>query len=335
MSYRVASTLLLFLAVLSLAGCDKATPVAPDGTVLIVSASPSQISLTGTSTVTVVGRRPDGNPLNPGTEIRLSVDKGTIDPIVTADGNGTAKATFRADGRPGVATITAAAGAGMVTAKTEIQVGQSDATKPTLLISANPTIIPIQGSSNITIIARNADGSAAANQDVLVTTTLGSLGNGQRSSITVTTGNDGRAGTTLHAGNQSGTARLSAILGSSAEVTQEIEIRDVTLVLQVTPASIQRPANDTDQVRITLTARVTGFDRSPVAGIAVTFQTTRGTITPVGTVSTNSDGVATAMVVIRRSDLNADDTSFQVTASIPSGSGDPISQTATITVTSQ
>src|SRR4051794_1722324 len=103
MTYRVASTLLLSLAVLALVGCDKATPVAPDGTVLIVSANPSKVSLNGTSTITVVGRRPDGNPLNPGTEIRLSVDKGTIDSIVTADSGGRATAIYRADGRSGAA----------------------------------------------------------------------------------------------------------------------------------------------------------------------------------------------------------------------------------------
>ena len=99
MTYRVASILLLSLAVFTLMGCDKATPVAPDGTVLIVSANPSKVSLNGTSTITVIGRRPDGNPLNPGTEIRLSVDRGTIDSIVAVDSNGRATATYRADGR--------------------------------------------------------------------------------------------------------------------------------------------------------------------------------------------------------------------------------------------
>jgi len=120
MTYRIVAPLLFILAALSLVGCDKATPVAPDGTALVVSANPSQISLTGTSTITVVGRRPDGNPLNPGTEIRLSSDIGTIDSIVAVDSTGTAKATFHADGRSGPAKITAATGTGTVMANTTV-----------------------------------------------------------------------------------------------------------------------------------------------------------------------------------------------------------------------
>src|SRR5215210_2642976 len=90
-------------------GCDKATPVAPTGSILSLSANPTKIGLNGTSTITVVGRKPDGNPLNPGTEIRLSTDLGTISPsVVQVDSGGRATATLRGDGRPGPAKITAA-----------------------------------------------------------------------------------------------------------------------------------------------------------------------------------------------------------------------------------
>ncbi|HEV2845026.1 MAG TPA: hypothetical protein VG477_09290, partial [Thermoanaerobaculia bacterium] len=75
-------------------GCDKASPVAPSGSILTISANPSQVGLNGRSTITVVGRKPDGNPLNPGTEIRLSSERGTIDSIVTTDDQGRATATF-------------------------------------------------------------------------------------------------------------------------------------------------------------------------------------------------------------------------------------------------
>src|SRR5436305_2633419 len=173
MTYRIVAPLLFILAALTLVGCDKATPVAPDGTALVVSANPSQISLTGTSTITVVGRRPDGNPLNPGTEIRLSSDIGTIDSLVAVDRTGTATATFHADGRPGPAKITAATGTGTVMATTSIQVGQATGSKPTVLVSVSPNNVPVNGTATVTVIARNADGStAAAGQPVILTTTL-------------------------------------------------------------------------------------------------------------------------------------------------------------------
>jgi hypothetical protein len=109
MNYRAVALLLCLVSLLPVAGCDKATPVAPSGTILTITANPSQISLTGKSTITVIGRKPDGQPLNPGTEVRLSVDKGTINPaVVEVDSSGSGTATFRGDGRPGVAKVTAA-----------------------------------------------------------------------------------------------------------------------------------------------------------------------------------------------------------------------------------
>src|SRR5687768_5394677 len=62
MQLKSATASLLAAALLTIAACDKATPVAPAGTILSVSANPSRIGLNGTSTVTVFGRKPDGNP---------------------------------------------------------------------------------------------------------------------------------------------------------------------------------------------------------------------------------------------------------------------------------
>jgi hypothetical protein len=357
MNHRAAPILLSILAVfcvvsiVTVVGCDKGTPVAPSGSILAISASPTQISLNGSSTITVIGRKPDGQPLNPGTEIRLSATNGTVPAIVLTDRSGDATATFQSNGIPGTATITAAtgtgsgsgstttdgtsSGSGSLSASVTIQVGIPSGSKPTLLLSVNPSIIPVtQGVASVTVIARNSDGSPAASQRVLVTTNLGGFGASVTPSVNITTGSDGRAITQLHAGSQSGMATISAVSGSSDAVTATIDIRDVTLAFQASPASIGRPVDDSDQNRatITLTASVTDFDRKPVNDIFVTFQTTRGTLSVTGPVKT-VNGVATVTVTIRKSDLATTDTSFQVSASIPSGSGDTISQTATITVT--
>ena len=107
----VPFALALFASALVSLSCDKATPVAPDGTTISVTANPSRISLRGAATVTVVGRKPTGQPLDPGTEIRLSTDRGSIPAIATTDATGTAAATFQGDGRSGSATITASVGA--------------------------------------------------------------------------------------------------------------------------------------------------------------------------------------------------------------------------------
>ncbi len=329
MNYRAVACLLLAVSLLPAAGCDKATPVAPTGTILTASANPSQVALNGRSTVTIVGRKPDGNPLNPGTEIRLTVDRGTIDSIITTDSSGTASAVFHADGRAGTAKIMATTGGGDAKAEADVQVGQSTDQKPTVLLTVNPNTIPINGTATVTVIGRNSDGSPAAGQRAIVTSNLGTLRN-----TNITLDASGTGSTTLTAGAQSGMATVTVVLGASDPVMAMVTIRDRTLVLQASPASIRRPATDTDpDATVTLTARVTDFQGNPVSGVAVTFQTQRGTLVPSGTVTTDSAGTAITVVHIRRADLNATDSSFQVTASIPSGNGDPISQTVTITVT--
>ena len=323
-----AVVLLALLCLLAPAlGCDKASPVAPAGSILTISANPSKIGLTGSSTITVVGRKPDGNPLNPGTEIRLSTDRGTVSPsIVEVDSGGRATATLRGGGVPGAAKITAATAD--ATVETTVQIGESAETKPTVLLSVNPSVIPTTGFSDITVIARNSDGSPAADQRVILTANLGELTNPNPR-----TGADGRATSRLNAEGQSGTATITAVLGSSDAATATVDIRGLNLVLQANPASIQRPAQgSTATVSITLTATVTDFEGDPVENVIVTFQTERGQINPTGNVRTSAQGIATATVVVSRQDLE-DITNFRVSASIPSGSGEPITQTATITVT--
>src|SRR5438045_3121495 len=145
--------LIAVLAVLSVLACGKASPVAPSGTTLSISANPSAIGLNGTSTITVIGRQPNGNPLNPGTEIIFSADKGSIDSIAKIQSNGVATATFRADGRSGTVRISAATGGsagggtsgggGATSASVDLQVGLSSGDKPTVIVSVSPSNVAV------------------------------------------------------------------------------------------------------------------------------------------------------------------------------------------------
>jgi hypothetical protein len=174
MIYRVAAALLLLVSLLPAVGCDKATPVAPNGSILTISANPSKIGPTGSSTITVVGRKPDGQPLNPGTEIRLSVDKGTIDPaIVAVDSHGEGTAIFRADGRSGTAKVTAMVGGGMTMVSTDVEIGL---VAKTIVLQPTPTSVTINGGTiNLLAIVRDETGQPLANQGVNFTTDVGRL----------------------------------------------------------------------------------------------------------------------------------------------------------------
>lgn len=320
---QAVGLLVLLCLILPSLGCDKATPVAPGGTTLTISANPTKIGLNGSSTITIVGRKPDGNPLNPGTEIRLSTDRGTIDPVVSVDGSGRAMATLRADGRSGTAKVTAAAADASV--ETNIQIGESDETKPVLLVSANPSTVPVEGEADITVIARNSDGSpVASGQTVILTTTLGRITPNRP-----TTRSDGTATATLDAGSEAGNATITAILGSSDAATTTVTIREgaTDISVQANPRTIPRSGGD-----VTLTAFVTNSQGLPLQGAPVTFEASAGELEVTGVVFTDTSGVAENVLTLDQDDLPAGVNQITVTVTTPAGDGTLIEDTTTINV---
>ena len=338
LKFRTPLLALSALVLLAAAGCDKASPVAPQGSFLTISASPTKVGLTGSSTITVEGRKPTGGALNDGTEVRFTADKGTVTPAVAEFQDGRATATFRADGRSGIAKVSAITGtsggggggtsgapsSGSTSVTIDIQVGETPETKPVVLVSASPNNIPVQGTSQITIIARNSDGSpVAAGLQVILTTTLGSL-----SPSRPTTRADGTATSTLSAGKQAGTATITAIVGASDPATTDVTIRDAptAISVQANPATVPAGGGST-----TLTAFVANAQGQPVQGAPVTFESQRGTLETTGVVFTNTSGVATNTLTLTTQQL-AGVTSFTVTARTPSGTGTLLDDTTTVRV---
>ena len=103
-------SLLVLAGVAGVLGCSEGTPVARTGTILRVSAFPTQIGKLGRSTITVNAYRSTGNPVNPGTEVRLSSTLGSIDPVAYTSENGQATAVLQGTGRVGTATVSAFSG---------------------------------------------------------------------------------------------------------------------------------------------------------------------------------------------------------------------------------
>ena len=305
-------------------GCDNASPVAPAGSVLTLSANPSRIGLNGSSTITVVGRKPDGNPLNPGTEVRLSTDLGTLSPsVVEVDSGGRGTATLRADGRSGPAKVTAATAD--ATVETTVQIGESAETKPVVLVSVNPNTVPVEGTATVTIIARNSDGSPVpAGQTVVLTTTLGTLTPGRP-----TTRSDGTATSTLDAGSQAGTATITAILGASDAATTSVTIRDAAtdISIQANPRSVPRSGGT-----VTLTAFVTNSQGQPLQGAPVTFEASRGELEVTGVVFTDTSGVAENTLTLDQEDMPVGVNEVTVEAGTPSGDGTLITDETTIDI---
>lgn len=162
----------LVLAVAGLAACDKASPVAPAGTVLSVTANPTQIGANGTSQVRVVALRSNGTPVNPGTQIRMSTTLGTIDPLVEVGDGGVAVGTLQGDGRIGLATVTASVGA-ETTATVEVAVGRSAAN---ITLQASPTQVPEEGGTiDLLAVVRDDTGQPLADAAVNFQSEVGTL----------------------------------------------------------------------------------------------------------------------------------------------------------------
>ncbi len=173
------SLALACLAVLGLlaAGCDEGTPVGPEGMILQISASPTRISGTGTSNITLQALRSNGNPVNPGTEIRLSSTIGTIDPVVYTDADGVARGVLRGDGRSGIATVSAYSGANEAVT-TEVEVGARAAA---ISLNADPNNLPQEGGVvELIALVRDDAGQPLAGATVNFRTEAGSLRSGGR-----------------------------------------------------------------------------------------------------------------------------------------------------------
>ena len=327
-----AVVLLALLCLLAPAlGCDKASPVAPVGSILTISANPSKIGLTGSSTITVVGRKPDGNALNPGTEIRLSSDLGTLSPsIVQVDSGGRATATLRGGGVPGPAKVTAATAD--ATVETTIQIGETDTTKPSLLLSVSPNSIETEATAIITIIARNSDGSpAAAGQRIILTSSLGSI-----SPSRVETRNDGTATATFTAGTLAGSAEITAVMGASDPATTTVTIRDIAtdISLSANPASVPQTGTPADDP-IEITAVVINAQQQVLQNVLVTFSSPLGELSAT-TAFTDSAGKATVTLEITEAQIDAfSPTNFSVTARTPGAGGDFLTETVLIDIQGQ
>jgi hypothetical protein len=311
-------------------GCDSASnPIAPNNSVLSVVASPTKISLRGeSSTITVTGFRPDGNPLSEGTLVILSTDLGTLSATsLRINATGVAIATLAGDGREGAASVTASlattSGEGATTGSATVQIAEE---KPQLEISANPSTIPVLSNSTITVLARDDDGFfLGAGERIILTSDLGSVPS------EVETDSNGRATFRFRAGEEGGMGRVTAFLNNSDEATVDITIRQAVggLTLQANPLSIQR---DDNGVTITLQAFVVNAQGNPQPNVNVTFEAGRGTLGAV-TDLTDNNGIANSTLVVRRSDV-ADipaNGSFAVTATAIS-EGETFPDTEVITV---
>src|SRR5262245_1770318 len=170
---RKALPLLLVMSVaLGLWSCDSAGPVAPEGSVLTISANPDRISSGGSSQITVTARKSNGFPVNPGTTVFLSTTRGLLPASGITDDSGVVRATLQGNGEAGKATVKANAGAAEE-AMIEVQIGIAAGS---IGLQASPTSITSGGGRiDLVAVVRDEQGAPLIGAGVNFTTQLGTL----------------------------------------------------------------------------------------------------------------------------------------------------------------
>jgi hypothetical protein len=224
---------LLLLAALGVWGCDKASPVAPEGSVLTISASPNRIASNGTAQITVTARKSNGFPVNPGTTVFLSTTRGSIPESGRTDDNGVVHATLSGNGESGKATVKANAGAAEE-AMIDVQIGIFAAS---LTLQASPSSIPTSGAViDLVALVRDDAGQPLPGAVVNFTTQLGTL---QSNGGLVTADANGEASDVLRV-RSSDVATTSA---TTFEVGVESAGADGKLITRTRTITIQRTSS--------------------------------------------------------------------------------------------
>lgn len=295
--------------VVALPACDRPTPVAPEGSMLTISATPTRIEIDGTSMITVIARRSDGTPVNQGTVINLSSTLGTIPANANTDDAGVARAQLQGDGqRVGTAMVTASSGASgevMVEVQVGSVAGQID-------LEANPNQISrdaAQTEISLLAVVQDTFGTLLPNVGVTFSTEAGNLDSGGAALFTDSNGQVVETLTVLRsdiADNSEGfftvTARATGEGGTPIDGTAEINITGgpASIFFQATPTSVSQQTGGT--VQLLVGVRDASGDALP--GANANFLTELGSLASGGAVlQTGADGTVRDTLTVSAADL--------------------------------
>ena len=195
-----------------------------------------------------------------------------------------------------------------------------------LTISANPArIVETDGTSEITVIARQADGSAVnVGTEINLSTDLGRI-----DPTLALTDDRGIARATLFGDGRVGEANIEASSGASALATLIVQIgsQPVGLSLDANPDRIPKEGGTVD-----LLATVSDDLNNAIEGARVTFSSGAGTLGAL-IAETDSDGIAETTLTLTAFDVGGvTDGLFTVAAETVGDAGDVITDEVDISV---
>ena len=265
-SRRRLATLVVAPAVLFLieTACNRVPLTAPSGSSITLSTATTVIPVNGTATIIATVSENAGTPPQAGTHVFFTTSLGTIQPSdAETDTSGRVFVTFSASSS-GTATITATSGSATSgNNPLKILIGTAAAQK--VAVSATPATVPSAGgSSTISAVVFDINGSVLANVPVTFSTTAGTL------SASITNTNASGAATSVLTTSVAATVTASVGVGTTSTPPAT-----GTPATGTTPAAPAASGTASGSVTVSIagapTLVITPPAQSPTAGIPATF----------------------------------------------------------------
>jgi adhesin/invasin len=252
-----------------------ATPVSL--TLSTITASPTAVTVGGTSAITVQLRDASSNPITTsGGVVALSATSGSLT-SVTDNGDGTYSAILTTASTPAVVTISGTLAGSALTGAATVSafVGAPSSVASTLVVA--PTSLTVGDVASVTMVIRDAMGNVlvgAAPSDVVLATTLGTLG-----SVSCGSG----ICTATYSATTVGSASISAKIGGS-----NIGGSPTAVAISATAASLAKSTIGASPASLTA-------DGTSTSAIIVTLRDASGVALTAsgGTVTLGATGVGT------------------------------------------
>lgn len=178
----------------------------------------------------------------------------------------------------------------------------------TLIIKADPLVIPPQGVSNIKVFGTEKNGTPLRDGvEIFFGSTLGRI---EPQNATI---KDGKAEAIFYAGNTAGTAVIQAMARGGSEVSINVTISSAyvpaNIVITASPANLPWQGG---QVKLTVT--VFNEDGLPVSGVPITLTTNYGSLSSRGSLKvTNNNGQVTDTLSVDRNPGNQREITVEAT----------------------
>jgi Bacterial Ig-like domain (group 1)/PKD domain len=231
----------LVAVALAATACDKVPLTAPSESTITLFATATSVSSTGSTDIVATVIEEAGTAVQNGTVVSFTTTLGRIEPSEARTQNGKVTVKFTADGRSGLAEVTAFSG-GATSEKLPLPVGS--AATETVTVRAEPARLgPGGGSTQIVALVRDLAGNPLSGTSVAFSASAGTMSagvvqtdaNGEARS-TLTTARETTVTATVGAKSGETTVTVDGALGLSVSVSPDPPIagRSATFTIAVT-----------------------------------------------------------------------------------------------------